>query len=177
MYLYSKKGDSGRSIIGKKKISKDNKVLDLLGELDELNSLIGVVKNYLKKYRKQLHQVQEDLFIIQANISFLLYPKFNLPKFNQDKVLRLESEINKIEKTIKLPNRFVIPGKEINSAWLHYLRAVVRRIERKIIVIKKNHKISPVIISYLNRLSSYFYALALNEVYRKKLKEDYPNYK
>lgn len=177
MHLYTKLGDSGKSIIGDKKISKDNKFLDLLGDLDELNSLIGVVKNIVKKYKKYFQQIQEDLFIIQANISYLLYPKFRPPNFSSEKIKKLEKEIEKIEKKIKLPNKFVIPGREINSAWLHYLRTITRRVERKIISINKNKIISTRIVSYLNRLSSFFYALALFEVYQKKLKEVHPNYR
>lgn len=176
MYLYTKSGDKGKSIIGNKKISKDNKFLDLLGDLDELNSLIGLVKNIVKKYKKYLHQIQEDLFIIQANISFFLYPKFKPPNFNSEKIKKLENEIEKIEKKIKLPQKFVIPGKEINSAWLHYLRTITRRVERKIISVNKKNTISPNILTYLNRLSSFFYALALFEVYQKKLKDDHPTY-
>lgn len=176
MILYTGKGDKGKSLVGKKRISKDNKILDLLGDLDELNSLIGVVKNYLKKHRKILSEIQNDLFIIQANISFILYPKFKPPSLTKEKILRLETAIKKIEETIKLPNKFVIPGKEINSAWLHYLRATTRKVERKMVFLIKSKKISPQLLSYLNRLSSFFYALALQEVWRKRLKEDNPTY-
>ncbi|GIW66858.1 MAG: ATP:cob(I)alamin adenosyltransferase [Candidatus Parcubacteria bacterium] len=176
MYLYTKKGDRGKSLIGKNKIYKDNFILETLGELDELNSLLGVIKNYLKNYRTSLTQIQNDLFIIQANISYLIYKKFIPPKLKKQKVEKLEKEISKIEKTIKLPQNFIIPGKEINSAWLHYARTVIRRVERKIIRLSKRKKIEPTILIYLNRLSSYFYALALKEVYQKKLSEDEPNY-
>lgn len=178
MFLYTKKGDTGKSKIGKKKISKDNKIIDLLGSLDELNCLIGLVKNYLKNYRKQLQQRQEELFIIQANVAYLLYPKFKPPVFSKDKIDKLEKIIEEIERQINLPSQFVIPGKELNSAWFHFLRAYSRKVERKMILATKRKKMfyKKEIWQYLNRLSSYFYALALKEVYLKGLREDHPHY-
>ncbi|GIW65679.1 MAG: ATP:cob(I)alamin adenosyltransferase [Candidatus Parcubacteria bacterium] len=176
MYLFSRKGDRGKSVIGNKKISKDNLVIDLLGELDELNSLIGIVKNYIKKYYKKFTNIQNDIFIIQANVANLIYSKFAPPKLTKNKIEFLEIEISKIENKIKLPTSFVIPGKEINSSWLHYLRTVVRRAERKAVRVSKKRNLMPEILIYLNRLSSYFYALALKEVCQKKLKEDNPTY-
>jgi len=177
MIFYTKKGDKGKSKVGNNKFSKDSLILDTLGELDELNSLIGVVKNIVKKYKKKLHQIQEDLFIIQAQIAWFMYPKFEKPLIKEDKILFLEKEIDKIEKKIKPKPGFVIPGKELNSALLHYLRAVTRRVERKIVSLSKKYKVDKNTLSYINRLSSYLYALAREIVYDKKLKEDEPSYK
>ncbi|MFN3302035.1 MAG: cob(I)yrinic acid a,c-diamide adenosyltransferase, partial [Patescibacteria group bacterium] len=131
--FYTKKGDRGKSKIGNNFIAKDSLILDTLGELDELNSLIGLAKNIVKKYKKELHNIQEDLFIIQAQIAWLIYPKFKQPELKKEKIKNIEKRIEKIEKKIKPVKGFVIPGKEINSAWLHYLRAVTRRVERRIV--------------------------------------------
>jgi cob(I)alamin adenosyltransferase len=57
------------------------------------------------------------------------------------------------------------------------LRTVCRRVERKLIYVNKRNKIDPIILSYINRLSSYFYSLAREIVYLRGLKEDYPSYK
>lgn len=174
--FYTKKGDGGKSKIGNNLISKDFLILDVLGELDELNSLIGLAKNIVKKYKKELHKVQEDLFIIQAQIAWLIYPKFKQPKMRKGKIEQIEKRIEEIEKKLKSTKGFVIPGKEINSAWLHYLRTVTRRVERRIVTLNKKYKLQKITLEYVNRLSSYFYALAREIVYEKKLKEDYPSY-
>lgn len=170
-------GDRGKSKIGNNKVPKDSLILEVLGELDELNSLVGVIKNLVKKYKKELHQIQEDLFIIQAQIAWFMYPKFERPLIKEEKIKNLEKEIDKIEKKIKPQEGFIIPGKEINSAWLHYLRAVIRRVERKIVKLNKKHKLPKTTLSYINRLSSYIYALAREIVFLKKLKEESPKYK
>lgn len=105
MIFYTKNGDNGKSKIGNNKISKDSLILEVLGELDELNSLIGLVKNIVRKYKKQLHQIQEDLFIIQAQIAWFMYPKFKKPIIKEEKILKFEQEINKIEKKNKPPKK------------------------------------------------------------------------
>jgi cob(I)alamin adenosyltransferase len=179
MRYFSGKGDKGDSIIGKKRISKDSLILDSLGELDELNSLIGLAKNYLiKKYFHHLTEIQNDLFVIQANLAYFIYPKFKPPKFKRDRIELLEKNIAIIEEKIKSQESFIIYGSDKNSAWFDYLRSVVRRVERKIIRFYKRRKGTNFkeILSYLNRLSSYFYALARFVCYNKKIKEKKPWY-
>lgn len=174
---FTGKGDRGGSKINKKKIFKDSLILETLGELDELNSLIGLAKNYLsKKILKKLTEIQNNLFIIQANISYVIYSKFRPPELKKEKIESLEKEIKEIEKKIKQQEGFVIYGKDKNSAWFDYLRAVTRRVERKVVSFNKKYKLKPEILSYLNRLSSYFYALARFECYNKRIKEVGPWY-
>jgi cob(I)alamin adenosyltransferase len=91
MIYFTGKGDKGKTEINGKKIAKDSLIFEVLGELDELNSLIGLAKNYLpKKFFKKLTEIQNDLFIIQANVAYYLIrrtqtgrrltqTKFNLP--------------------------------------------------------------------------------------------------
>jgi len=176
MIFYTKKGDNGKSYIKNKSLNKDHVIFEVLGELDELNSLVGLVKNNVKEYKNKLQNIQEDLFIIQAQIAWFLYPNFKKPKLSEEKIKKIEKEIDEIEKKIKPEKRFIIPGKEVKSAWLHYLRAVCRRTERKIVKLNKKYKIEKETLAYINRLSSYFYALARFIVYKKGLKEDHPSY-
>lgn len=170
MTLYfTGKGDKGQSLVGNNKVSKDSLILEVLGELDEFNSLIGLAKNYLpKKYFNQLTAIQNDIFIIQANIAWFLYPKFKAPELKKEKIEFFEKEIAIIEKRIKPQENFIIYGSSQNSAWFDYLRAVTRRVERRIISFDKKFKLSPEVLSYLNRLSSFFYALARLSADKKK---------
>jgi cob(I)alamin adenosyltransferase len=88
----------------------------------------------------------------------------------------LEKEIREIEKKIKTQKGFVIYGSDKDSAWFDYLRGVVRRVERRVVRFTKKYKLDDKILSYLNRLSSYFYALARFVCYNKKIKERSPWY-
>ena len=176
--FYTRKGDDGRSRIGKKKIYKLNPFVVALGELDKLNSFIGVVKSLpgnkiSPTLKKQLHQVQEDLFIIQANVSYaMLKEKRTPPLFSPQKTKNIERVIDKIEKQLKPARKFVISGTTHVSSWLDYLRALSRSVERAVLVVAKERRgkptFNPDIVPYLNRLSSLFFALARWEARGKK---------
>ena len=187
--FYTKKGDKGYSRIGKKKIYKLNPFVVALGELDKLNSFIGIVKSLPRQWashraslflKKQLHQIQDNLFIIQANVSYaMLKEKRNPPYFSSDKTKNVENIIDEIEKNLKPIKKFVISGATHISAWLDYLRALSRSVERSVLAVARDKKgkptINPSILPYLNRLSSLFFALARWEARNKK--EKHPKYK
>ena len=201
---FTGKGDKGKTEINSKKIAKDSLIFEVLGELDELNSLIGLSKNYIpKKFFKKLTEIQNDLFIIQTNVAYYLYSsdkyvystnkrgfksvcllvmhdfiqtKFNLTKLKEERIKELEKEIKEIEKKIKIQESFVIYGSNKESAWFDYLRGLVRRIERRLVNFDKKFKLDDNILSYINRLSSYFYAIARFICYNKKIKERSPWY-
>ena len=178
MFFYTGKGDKGKSHIGKKKIPKDSVIFEALGDLDELNSLVGVVKSGLrnKPLQKKLQNTQESLFIIQARVAWILFPQFKAKQLSKKKIAELEKEIDAIEKKIQPDRGFVIAGSEQVSAHLDYLRAVSRRVERSLNKLHKKDTLPPEVLTYANRLSSYYYALARDEVYRKKVKEPQPTY-
>ncbi len=175
--FYTGKGDKGYVKINSKTLPKNNKIFHLLGELDELNSLIGLSKNYLPvNFKKLLEKIQENLFIIQAIVAEygLLGKKsrcFSLQKINE-----LEKEIKFIEDKCWRIKNFIIPGSNKTSAWLDYLRSVTRRVERWFVDCQQKLKLPPEPVIYINRLSSYFYALARFYAFKNKIKEKSPKY-
>lgn len=175
--FYTGKGDKGESFIGKKKVCKDSPIVEALGDLDELNSLLGVIRSSTKKeLHKKLFLVQENLFIIQAEIAWFMMKKFKSPKLESSKVQEIEKEINEIEKKIHLKPEFVISGEDTIASQLDYARAVARRVERSIVKVNNKCKVSKEVLSYCNRLSSYLYALARLEISKKNIKEQKPKY-
>lgn len=176
--FYTGNGDRGSSFVGKKKVSKDSLVLETLGELDELNSLLGVLRNIFREsaLSKKLEQIQENLFIIQARVAWSLFPKFKAPSLRKEKIFSMEKEIEHIERSINPGRGFIIPGSTVRSAWLDFSRAVSRRAERRVYGLSKNKKLPQEILTYLNRLSSYLYALARLEASFEKKKEHHPSY-
>jgi cob(I)alamin adenosyltransferase len=92
------------------------------------------------------------------------------------KISRLKKEIKEIEKKIKTQKGFVIYGSYKDSAWFDYLKGVTRRVERRMVGFTKKYKLDDKILSYINRLSSYFYSLARFVCYNKKIKERSPWY-
>ena len=177
--FYTGKGDGGVSHVGKKKYPKDSLILETLGDLDELNSFLGLVRSVVqnKKLAASLEQVQQHLFIIQAQVAVVMFPEFKSPQLKKEKVEWLEREIRAIEKKIKPERGFVIPGATISAAWLDVVRAVSRRTERTITAFHRKYPLSQEILSYLNRLSSYLYALARMESVSRKIREQKPKYR
>jgi len=178
-FFYTGKGDKGVSNVGTKKVPKDSPIIEALGDCDELNSLLGVVRSSVadRELNRKLVSVQENLFIIQARIAWLMFPEHDSPQMTEEKIRAMEKEIEKMEEEIAPERGFIIPGENTTASWLDFTRAVSRRVERSVVKVNKEHKLPEELLTYLNRLSSYLYALARLEISRTKTKEKKPTYK
>lgn len=180
--FYTGKGDGGVSSLSSTcKIAKDDPVLGVLGSLDELNSLLGLVRNQKvsAQAKKELRIVQEKLFIIQAYCAYgMLGMSEKAKKIPEKEITRVEKIIDSLEKKINPGKHFIIPGATESSAWLDYARALSRRVEREMVMLSNKNKVyrESTTLSYLNRLSSLLYALARFEVTRSGKKETKPSY-
>lgn len=177
--FYTKKGDDGKTNLfhcDQQKISKDSAIMEALGELDELNSFLGLVRAEVGdidfkvnnfQLKEIIHQTQENLFIIQAQIAGAK------KEISIEKIEKLEKIIDWIEKEIPPIKSFFLPGASKVSAWLDVLRSITRRAERRVVAIKNDQNS----VIYLNRLSSLFYALARLIAYKSGITEESPDYK
>ena len=139
MSVTTKTGDKGMSSYFEKRVSKDGKILEAVGTLDELQAVIQMISY------KKLDQVVDDLYLIMGK------------KLTKEKIEYLDEGIKKLEKELKVQNKFVIFTKE-KALKLNWVRTIVRRAERKSLVFKDKN-----ILVYLNRLSDFIYLLALKE--------------
>ncbi|TSD06331.1 MAG: ATP:cob(i)alamin adenosyltransferase [Parcubacteria group bacterium Greene0714_7] len=175
--LYTRKGDDGTSgLFGTKdRLPKNSPIYDALGALDELNSLLGMCRARLVSYslfqlQNSIERSQESLFIIQAELA-------GAEKvLTQEHVDTLENAVDSIEKLIENPHAFIIPGATELSGLLDYARAVSRRTERVVISVSTTHTISSTSTAYLNRLSSFLYALARYAAAEARAQESSPSY-
>jgi len=138
MSVVTKTGDDGKSNYFEKRVSKGGKILEAVGTLDELQAVLGLVG---------LEKLQKDIYEIMGR------------KEIGERIKELEEEIVKLEKGIKMGNKFVIFKKE-KALKLNWARTVVRRAERKVVAAKVFDKNS---VIYLNRLSDLIYLLAIKE--------------
>lgn len=186
--FYTGKGDNGKSFIGKNKIDKTSWEIKTLGKIDELNSLIGVIRNFKisKKIKEILLDIQNDLFVIQALVARLIVDEKLKQKtkdlnFGIDKIEKLEKLINKLSEKLGNQTQFIIYGSNLESALFDYLRAVTRETELNLWQLNKSlgktKKLKSEILKYVNRLSSLFYVLARYQAKIKNIKEQHPNYK
>lgn len=180
--FYTGKGDSGASIISGRKIPKSDAVFELLGNLDELNSLMGLSRVYARNRRfasidRALLRLQEFTFIVQAEIAAIA---FNYPKTKKISGLHteyLEAEIKKIDEKLPALAHFIISGEGELAAWLDLARAVSRRVERSAVAVSKKVKLSADLLRLLNRLSSMLFAQARHANFLDGKKERRPEYR
>ncbi len=153
MKIYTKKGDKGvTSLYDCSSVSKSCDLIDLIGDLDELNSFIGIIES--KEILPSLQTWIFDLSTIIAN------PKHKYIFDKDDIIITLiEKEIDRLtEKMPKLKN-FILP-----SGNIHLSRAICRRCERKLVgLIDNNEHIPTSCLAFLNRLSDYLFTLARYE--------------
>ena len=164
------------------RISKSSAITEALGALDETNSFLGLCKVNKKavsfklsviSFSEIIHHVQQNLFIIQAEIAG------SKKTIEKNKIKEIEKIIDAIEKTLPLIKTFFISGGTELSALFDVARTIARKAERRVVEVSEEGKvkIGPNSLSYLNRLSSLLYALARLSNFRAMVKEESPEYK
>jgi cob(I)alamin adenosyltransferase len=175
---YTGKGDKGySSTIGGVRLDKDDLLLDLLGEIDELNSYLAVCQLYANKQplKKYIDIIQDNLFSMSAVIANT-YSKQGIGKAKMPKPDILEEGIAKFSKGLPELKKFVIPGGTISASHLHVARSIARRVERKMVSLNKKQDIYEDAIKYVNRLSSFLFVAALYMNNINGVKEKNPRY-
>ena len=196
--LFTGKGDHGDTThpASSKRISKTDPVIEALGSVDELNAWIGYCRvkfseTSLRAKRSNpdpilssraasrdldnhtladvLFQVQQDLFIIQAEL-------VGMKKLEEGKVRNLESWIAAIEQELPPITTFFLPGGTELSSMLDVARTVCRRAERRVVALSERSSLNPHLLAYLNRLSSLLYALTRLVNHRSGILEEAPKY-
>jgi cob(I)alamin adenosyltransferase len=172
--MYTGKGDGGRtSLLGKQKVSKGSRRIDLLGELDEFSSALGLARAHsdLEASRSILLAVQRDVYILMADMAKTGKAEGSGEGLDAERVKWLESQINRMAATVKTPDGFIVPGDTPAGAAMDLARTVARRVERRVVhQVDRGHKVAPQILSYLNRVSSLLFALELCELDAKTVK-------
>ncbi len=179
MSIYTKRGDKGETSLYEEgntqriRVAKDSLKVEVLGEIDELNSFLGIIKAQTKDkdLNQVLKKIQENLLRIG---SIIAGARLNFLSTNTKNLERL---IDDLEKSLPVLKNFLIPGGSLDASHLQYARAITRRVERKVLALAKEEKVKPQILSYLNRLSDALFMLARNankklgiedEVWKKK---------
>ena len=166
MTIYTRTGDTGStSIYGGRRVLKSNQLIFVIGNIDELNSHIGLVRSSEKNKSNVdfLASIQSDLYQIMAYLSNSKVPIV----FIDQKVKLFEQRIDKTMSKLPKISKFIVPGDNQISSYYHLLRTVCRRVERVIVKYLKNNKKDYIIIQYFNRLSDVFFSLAYHYSLKK----------
>lgn len=165
MKIYTKSGDKGTtSLVYGQRVSKHDSRVEAYGTCDEANSLLGLAVSHLKAEEKEeLSAIMEAFKKIQT-IIFHVGAELATPSGKEVKWKLKEENIEWLEKQIdewneKLPplTNFILPGGSQAGATLHLARTVVRRAERRAVLIDD---VNPLVLSYLNRLSDFLFVAA-----------------
>ena len=172
MKIYTKIGDQGTSrLFTGEEVEKFSSYLHAYGDVDELNSLLGITLCYVddaELYDDIVH-LQSQLFQLGADLATPIDAKKEVYRVTGKDVSHLEKKIDKYEEELKKLKNFILPGGHKASAYLHYSRTVCRRAERWASKLYHEIKINPQAFIYLNRLSDYLFVLARVINHRKKV--------
>ena len=167
MKIYTKTGDDGSTgLIGGSRVSKDDPRIEVYGTVDELNAAVGLaaVAAAQSPLIEPLRAVQNDLFVIGSHLATPDHEppsKTNwLPPIEEQMISRLELQIDAAETQLPQLRNFILPGGGELSARLHLARTICRRGERLAVEFSRNRPLSPIIITYLNRLSDWLFVHA-----------------
>jgi len=185
--FFTRDGDRGESGIGNNKKKKNDPLFDILGELDLLNSWLGLSKSRVSGRKelgdpisvsREMRRIQETLFVSQAEIAAMGF-ETNSPKtvIGDDHVKFLEDIVLRVDKQVPELKQFVIPGGDEVSASLDVARALSRRVERLVVAEADRYDVSPEMLQYLNRLSSALFALSRYVNHVAGVKEESPTYR
>ena len=146
--IYTGGGDKGETSLGDgSRVSKLDPRIAALGEVDELNSVVGWCA-------AGLGRIQNELFDLGADLSV---PSGDRLRIEQSSIDRLEAEIDAANSRLEPLKSFVLPGGTETAARLYVARAVCRRAERAVLAVDGANSLAAV---YLNRLSDLLFVLA-----------------
>lgn len=163
--IYTKSGDAGETGLGDgSRVSKDHPRVTAYGEVDELNSVLGLLGSHCPDYAEWplLRDVQNDLFDLGADLC-VPQPVAEAPgaclRVTEAQYEKLERAIDRVNERLTPLHSFILPGGSMASAWLHLARTVCRRAERACVTLSKDVAINDAVIIYLNRLSDLLFVL------------------
>ena len=167
MRIYTRTGDRGdTALFGGGRVPKDNARVAAYGAVDELNSVIGWALTQMEAGRSAtwLARVQHDLFTLGADLATPPAQEGrrrpNVPPLPSQRIGQMETWMDEADMDLPELTRFVLPAGTAAAAALHVARTVCRRAERDAVTLAGMDEVSPIVLTYLNRLSDLLFVLA-----------------
>jgi cob(I)alamin adenosyltransferase len=161
--ITTRTGDSGLTgLADGSRVSKDSPRIVAMGEVDELNSMLGLLlcETLPEDIARSLHASQHELFDLGGELAIPGHLALR-----ESAVARLEAHATVLNARLSPLRDFILPGGSRAAAIAHLARTICRRAERAVIGLVREQAISPTVGIYLNRLSDYLFivARALNQ--------------
>ncbi len=158
--IYTRGGDKGKTgLADGSRVDKYHPRIEALGDVDELNSLLGCVlaSREVDATTELLRRIQNDLFDLGGELAV------NTPEYVvivADTIDWLEQALESINESLPPLEEFILPGGKPDAAQLHLARTVCRRAERRLVELAAAETVNPQAVAYLNRLSDLLFVLA-----------------
>lgn len=163
--IYTRTGDQGQTGLGDgSRIGKDDLRIQVLGDIDELNATVGVLRSHLQiselaekqSFDEKLHFIQHWLFDLGGEICI---PDYTL--LNQQNIDFLEQDIDAMNSQLPMLKDFILPSGTLLCSYSHLARSVCRRAERHLIALHhRDGNIQHHAMAFLNRLSDWFFVIS-----------------
>lgn len=167
MKIYTKTGDAGDTgLFGGGRVPKDHARVAAYGEVDELNSVIGLVRATEPEalFDDLLEGIQRDLFSIGGHLATpdpdKVRAALEKAELSEARITVMEEVMDAADTELVPLRAFILPGGSTKAAILHVARTVCRRAERAVVTLAREAEVPPLFIVYLNRLSDLLFTLA-----------------
>lgn len=155
--IVTKTGDDGITGLGDgSRVEKDHLRIKALGDIDELNSQLGVLlaENLPADVSNIFTRIQHDLFDLGGELSIP-----GAVMLTTEKITYLETHIAQLNATLRPLKEFVLPGGSRPAALCHVARTIARRAERRLVALRRINPVSDISLVYLNRLSDLLFVM------------------
>ena len=160
--IYTRTGDAGTTGLGDgSRVSKDDLRIAALGDVDELNSAIGILRSQITAsdiadkapWDKSLSLIQHWLFDLGGEVCI---PNYNL--LQPICIEFLEKEIDQMNESLPMLKEFILPAGTLACSYAHLARAICRRAERSLMTVQmRDQNIQATALQLLNRLSDWLF--------------------
>jgi cob(I)alamin adenosyltransferase len=168
--IYTRTGDKGlTALVGGQRVPKESGRLEAYGTIDELNSIVGIVRTYMPNYTQKfgddfnwysemLRRIQNELFDVGSELATPDDAAYEgMHRMGEGEVKQLEQEMDRMQKDLQPLNSFTLPGGGVLNAFLHQARTVCRRAERVCWTLRREEPINDRLMAYVNRLSDHLF--------------------
>lgn len=177
MKVYTKTGDNGTTgIHGGERVLKDDIRIEANGCIDELNSMIGIVRSMLPEshgWQDKLFAIQRELMVVMSHVATPSAIRDKNPNIlDTELVTKCEGWMDDMMSQLTDNGYFLVPGGTPLAAHLQYARTLARRAERRLWTLNRQDELPQSILVLMNRLSDLFFVMARYELQQQSWPEE-----
>ena len=164
--IYTRKGDNGSTAMADgQRLDKDHPRVEAIGEVDSLNSQLGLALASLAEQTEQHPQLQQitDMLAPCQHRLFDIGGELSMPEYQslqESEITALEQAIDRCNVELDPLRDFILPGGSRLVAELHLVRSQARQAERRCCTLHRQEPLRPVVLGYINRLSDLLFLAA-----------------